>query len=59
MKEIGNEFLQFLNWAHIMYDDNCRERWDHGQKPYAKFEDYYEVNYDWLRKEFEEKRVLQ
>ena len=54
-----NEFLEFLDWTHRMYDENCIERWDNGQKPYTKFEDYYNTNYEWLRKEFEERRVLQ
>ena len=54
-----NEFLEFLDWTRRMYDENCIERWDNGQKPYAKFEDYYNTNYEWLRKEFEERRVLQ
>ena len=59
IKEVGNEFLEFLNWARIMYDENCKERWDHGQQPYATFEDYYEKNFNWLRDEFKARRVLQ
>ena len=54
-----NEFLELKNWARMMYDENCLERWNHGQKPYASFEVYYDTHYDWLRKEFEERRVLQ
>lgn len=54
-----NEFLVFINWAHRMYDDNCAERWENGDKPYASFQIYYDKHYEWLRRKFEEQRVLQ
>jgi hypothetical protein len=54
-----NEFLEFLNWSRMMFEENCIERWDNGQKPYSSFEVYYDKHYDWLREKFEERRVLQ
>ena len=31
-----------------MYDENCKERWEHGQKPYKRLEDYTDRYHEWL-----------
>ena len=39
---------KFIIWCRYMYDENCKERWEHGQKPYNQFEIYYTRNFKWL-----------
>tara|TARA_Y100000361_G_scaffold152421_1_gene171866 strand:+ start:275 stop:445 length:171 start_codon:yes stop_codon:yes gene_type:complete len=47
-----NEFVEYLNWCRRLYDSNCIERGQHGMDPYPSFENYYETNKDWLRREY-------
>jgi len=44
-----NQFLQFVN---LMYDENCHERREHGQKPYKNQWDYLVRNRHWLEKQY-------
>jgi len=45
-------FMDFCRW---LYDENCWERWEHGQKPYERFEVYYSSHTKWLRQQYEER----
>ncbi len=43
----------FESYCRYMYDENCYERWHHGQKPYQNLEEYVEKNKKWLKERFE------
>ena len=44
----------FISWCRNMYDENCKERWEHGQKPYKQFEIYYTRHFKWLQQQYKE-----
>lgn len=44
----------FIIWCRYMYDENCKERWEHGQKPYKQFEIYYTRNFKWLKDKYKD-----
>ena len=44
----------FIIWCRNMYDENCEERWQHGQKPYRQFEIYYTRNFKWLKDKYKD-----
>ncbi len=46
-------FIAFCRW---LYDENCYERWHHGQRPYKHFRIYYSKHTDWLKKQYEERQ---
>ena len=48
-------FMDFCRW---LYDENCYERWQHGQKPYERFRVYYSKHTNWLRKEYEQRNKI-
>lgn len=50
------ETTEFTSWCRLMFDENCSERWSHGQNPYKDFETYYTKNLDWLKKQYEERK---
>ena len=54
-----NKFVEYLNWCRRMYDENCIERSRHGQNPYPSFDNYYDTNKDWLRREYDNKDRIQ
>ena len=39
---------RFMHFCRYMYDENCRERWNHGQEPYPDSDFYIEKNLNWL-----------
>ena len=45
---------KFIIWCRNMYDENCKERWEHGQKPYKQFEIYYTRHFKWLQQQYKE-----
>ena len=45
---------KFIIWCRNMYDENCQERWEHGQKPYRQFEIYYTRHFKWLQKQYKD-----
>ena len=49
------EKTEFKNWCRLMYDENCQERWSHGQDPYKNFDTYYTKNLNWLESQFKER----
>ena len=54
-----NEFVEYLNWCRRMYDENCIERSRHRQNSYPSFDNYYDTNKDWLRREYDNKDRIQ
>ena len=46
-------FMDFCRW---LYDENCHERREHGQRPYKHFEVYYFAHTRWLRTKYEERQ---
>ena len=48
----NKEFMYFCKW---LYDENCHERSEHGQKPYKHFEVYYFTHTRWLKEQYEER----
>ena len=37
----------FDEYCRFMYDENCYERWHHGQQPYQSIDDYVMKNKKW------------
>tara|TARA_R100000329_G_scaffold150653_1_gene144135 strand:- start:4 stop:180 length:177 start_codon:yes stop_codon:yes gene_type:complete len=52
MKVDGYWHSSFESYCRYMYDENCYERWHHGQKPYNNQEEYVERNKEWLKKQY-------
>ena len=48
---------EFQKYCRVMYDDNCIERWEHGDKPYETFTIYYTTHSTWLKQQFKEKET--
>tara|TARA_B100000029_G_C16754130_1_gene659373 strand:- start:215 stop:373 length:159 start_codon:yes stop_codon:yes gene_type:complete len=42
----------FEKYCNFMYEENCYERWHHGQKPYKTQEEYVEKNKKWLKEQY-------
>ena len=43
----------FMNWCKHMFEENCQERWQHGQQPYKDVSTYVTKNKSWLEKQYE------
>ena len=43
---------KFYYFVQQMYDSNCRERREHGQREFRNVFDYYREYPDWLRQKF-------
>ena len=43
---------KFYCFVQQMYDSNCRERREHGQREYQNVFDYYRKYPEWLREKF-------
>ena len=52
---LDNSNKAFIDYCRWLYDENCTERSEHGQKPYKHFEVYYSAHTRWLRKKYEER----
>ena len=46
---------EFIQWARILYDENCLERHHHGQHPYETFEVYFNLHTKWLWNQYQER----
>jgi len=44
---------EFKRYCRLMYDENCRERWEVGEPPYKTIEDYVNKTEQFLWAEFE------
>ncbi len=51
------EKIEFKNWCRLMYDENCQERWSHGQHPYKSFKTYYTKHLNWLEEQYKIREV--
>jgi hypothetical protein len=51
------EKTEFKNWCRLMYDENCQERWRHGQNPYKNFNTYYTKHLEWLETQYKQRRT--
>ena len=52
--EIYKTDERFMRFCRFMFEENCAERWDHGQKPYPNSEFYIEKNFDFLTNKYRE-----
>jgi hypothetical protein len=52
---LDNSNKAFMDYCHWLYNENCHERSEHGQKPYKHFEVYYFAHTRWLREQYEER----
>ncbi len=43
---------KFYHFVQQMYDSNCRERREHGQKEFRNEFDYYREYPEWLKEKF-------
>jgi hypothetical protein len=50
--KIEKENADFKHYCRHMYDENCQERWVHGQTPYPSLEAYVTKNYDFIVDKF-------
>ena len=46
----------FMCYCRVMFEDNRKERWEFGQKPYNSFGHYYKTNSTWLSKKFNKRK---
>ena len=53
---LDNSNKAFMDYCRWLYDENCHERSEHGQKPYKHFEVYYFAHTRWLREQYEERQ---
>lgn len=53
---LDNSNKAFMDFCRWLYDENCHERSEHGQKPYKHFEVYYFAHTKWLRTQYEERQ---
>jgi hypothetical protein len=53
---LDNSNKAFMDYCRWLYDENCHERSEHGQKPYKHFEVYYFAHTSWLRTKYEERQ---
>ena len=44
----------FVRFCRYLYEENCYERFHHGQTPYTNFEIYFTKNEEWLQDKFKE-----
>ena len=51
------EKTEFKSWCRLMYDENCQERWQHGQNPYKNFDTYYTKHLKWLKEQYKTRKV--
>ena len=52
---LDNSNKAFMDFCRWLYDENCHERREHGQRPYKHFEVYYFAHTKWLKKQYEER----
>ena len=46
----------FVSFVRYMYDENCQERWAHGQKPYPTAKAYLRKNRNFLESLYKQKK---
>lgn len=46
----------FDEYCRFMYDENCYERWHHGQQPYQSIDDYVMKNKKWLQEQYQNEK---
>jgi hypothetical protein len=46
---------RFMQFCRLMYDENCRERWSHGQEPYPDATFYIEKNLNFLMDKYRDR----
>jgi len=54
-EELDSDNKAFMDFCKWLYDENCHERREHGQRPYKHFEVYYFAHTRWLRTQYEER----
>jgi len=54
-EELDSNNKAFMDFCRWLYDENCHERREHGQRPYKHFEVYYMTHTKWLREQYEER----
>ena len=54
-EELDSDNKAFMDFCKWLYDENCHERREHGQRPYKHFEVYYMTHTKWLREQYEER----
>ena len=54
-EELNSDNQAFIAFCHWLYDENCHERLEHGQKPYKHFQVYYTTHLKWLKKTYKER----
>ena len=54
-EELDSDNKAFMDFCRWLYDENCHERREHGQRPYKHFEVYYMTHTKWLRTQYEER----
>tara|TARA_R110002020_G_scaffold280872_2_gene496640 strand:+ start:449 stop:655 length:207 start_codon:yes stop_codon:yes gene_type:complete len=52
--EIYKTDERFMQFCRFMYDENCQERWHHGQEPYENATQYIDKNLNWLQNKYRE-----
>ena len=46
----------FVDFVRYMYDENCAERWEHGDKPYPTAKAYLRKNRSFLEALYKQKK---